>query len=205
MGVRGILFKNPEDYVIAMDVVRKQEDLLLTISRNGYGKVSKLSQFPRQKRGGQEMCIRDSIRTVEDLQKLPKDRFPEFILSTTIEDLVKHIPAPDFPTGAEMYDQAEIIRGYATGRGRVQMRAVAHIEERAGGKFRIVITELPYQVNKSNLVIKIADLHRDKKIIGIADLRDESTKTIRVVIDIKRDGNPNTVLNKLYKLSLIHI
>jgi DNA gyrase subunit A len=141
----------------------------------------------------------EDIRTVEDLQKLPKNRFPEFNSSTTIEDLVKFIPAPDFPTGAEMYDQAEIIRGYATGRGRVLMRAVAHIEERAGGKFRIVVTELPYQVNKSNLVIKIADLHRDKKIIGIADLRDESTKTIRVVIDIKKDGNPNTVLNKLYK------
>lgn len=139
------------------------------------------------------------IRTIQDLEKLSKDRFPEFISMMTIEDLVKYIPAPDFPTGAEIYDQAEIIRGYATGRGRVLMRAVAKIEERSDGKFRIIITELPYQVNKANLVMKIAELHRDKKIIGIADLRDESTKTIRVVVDIKRDGNPNTVLNKLFK------
>jgi len=139
------------------------------------------------------------IRTIQDLEKLSKDRFPEFLSMMTIEDLVKYIPAPDFPTGAEIYDQAEIIRGYATGRGRVLMRAIAKIEERSDGKFRIIITELPYQVNKANLVMKIAELHRDKKIIGIADLRDESTKTIRVVVDIKRDGNPNTVLNKLFK------
>lgn len=139
------------------------------------------------------------IKTIAELSDLPKDRFPKFISTTTIEDLVKYVPAPDFPTGAEIYDQDEIIRGYATGRGRVLMRAVANIEERSGGKFRIVITELPYQVNKSSLVMKIADLHRDKKVIGIADLRDESTKTIRIVVDIKKDGNPNTVLNKLYK------
>ena len=141
------------------------------------------------------------IKTIDALSELSKERFPKFISDCTIEDLVKYVPAPDFPTGAEIYDQDEIIRGYATGRGRVLMRAVASIEERSGGKFRIVITELPYQVNKSNLVMKIADLHRDKKIIGIADLRDESTKTIRIVIDIKRDGNPNTVLNKLYKFT----
>ncbi len=140
-----------------------------------------------------------NLKTIAELSELPKDRFPKFISTTTIEDIVKYIPAPDFPTGAEVYDQDEIIRGYATGKGRVLMRAVANIEERSGGKFRIVITELPYQVNKSNLVMKIADLHRDKKIVGIADLRDESTKTIRIVIDIKKDGNPNTVLNKLYK------
>lgn len=139
------------------------------------------------------------IRRTEDLKLLPKDRFPEFISSVTIEDLVKFIPGPDFPTGAEIYDQSEMIRGYATGRGRVLMRAVTKIEETPSGRFRIIISELPYQVNKSNLVVKIADLHRDKKIVGIADLRDESTKTIRVVVDIKRDGNPNTVLNKLYK------
>ena len=135
-----------------------------------------------------------NIHRVSDLGDLPKDRFPEFRSSATVEDLIKYIPGPDFPTGAEIYDQAEIIRGYATGRGRVLMRAVARIEETPSGKFRIIISELPYQVNKSNLVMKIADLHRDKKIIGIADLRDESTRTIRVVIDIKRDGNPNTCL-----------
>ncbi len=147
----------------------------------------------------QDLTYVKDIRTITELSNLSKDRFPKFISTTTTEDLIKYIPAPDFPTGAEVYDQSEIIRGYATGRGRVLMRAVAGIEERGGGKFRIVITELPYQTNKANLVMKIADLHRDKKIIGIADLRDESTKTIRIVVDIKKDGNPNTVLNKLYK------
>lgn len=141
----------------------------------------------------------DGIRTVDDLANLSKDRFPKFISPLTIEELIKYIPAPDFPTGAEIYDQEEIIHGYATGKGRVLMRAVTNIEETSGGRFRIIITELPYQVNKANLVAKIADLYRDKKIVGIKDLRDESTKTIRVVIDVKKDANPNTVLNKLYK------
>lgn len=147
----------------------------------------------------QDLSYIENIRTISQLYSLSKDRFPKFISTTTIEDLTKYIPGPDFPTGAEIYDQSEIIRGYATGKGRVLMRAVAKIEENNNGRFRIIVTELPYQVNKSNLVIKIADLYRDKKIVGIADLRDESTKTIRIVIDIKKDGNPNTILNKLYK------
>lgn len=141
------------------------------------------------------------IKNLEDLEKLDKSRFPQFTSSLTIEDLVKFIPGPDFPTGAEIYDQEEIIRGYATGRGRVLMRAVTNIEETKNGRFRIIISELPYQVNKSNLVAKIADLYRDKKIPGIKDLRDESTKVIRVVVDVKKDANPNTVLNKLYKFT----
>lgn len=141
----------------------------------------------------------ESILTREDLENLPKDRFPQFISNMNLDELMEHIPGPDFPTGAEIYDRSQIKQGYATGKGRVLMRAVAHIEEHKGGKFQIIITELPYQVNKANLVTKIADLYKDKKIIGISDLRDESTTDVRVVIDIKRDGNPNTILNKLYK------
>jgi len=140
------------------------------------------------------------IKTVESLQNLPGDRFPNFNSDIEFGQLVKHIPGPDFPTAGEIYDQEEIFNAYATGRGRILMRAVAKIEESKGGKFQIIISELPYQVNKATLVTKIADLVKDKRIEGISDLRDESNKLgIRVVIDLKRDAKPKTVLNKLFK------
>ncbi|MCA9383884.1 DNA gyrase subunit A [Candidatus Dojkabacteria bacterium] len=141
----------------------------------------------------------ENITTLEDLKALTKERFPLFSSEIELETLLQHVTGPDFPTGAEIYDAKEIAQMYATGRGKVVMRAVANIEEAKGGKFRIIITELPYQVNKARLVTKIADLVKDKKIEGISDLRDESSKTIRVVVDLKRDAKPKTVLNKLYK------
>lgn len=140
-----------------------------------------------------------TIVNEDSLALLPVDRFPEFTSNIDFDDLIKHTPGPDFPTGAEIYDQKEIQQAYSTGRGRIVMRAVAKIEEEKNGRYKIIISELPYQVNKARLVSKIADLHRDKKIQGIADLRDESTKTMRIVIEIKRDGKPKTILNKLYK------
>lgn len=118
----------------------------------------------------------------------------------TVEDLMQFIKGPDFPTGASIYDHNEIQTAYATGKGRVVMRAKAEIEETRGGRFDIIITELPYQVNKAVLIAKIADLVKDKKIEGISDLRDESDrKGMRIVIELKRDAKPQSVLNNLYK------
>lgn len=117
-----------------------------------------------------------------------------------VEDLMQFVKGPDFPTGAQIFDIAEITAAYATGRGKIMMRAKADIEETKGGRFQIVVTEIPYQVNKANLVIKIADLVKDKKLEGISDLRDESDrKGMRIVIELKRDARPKQVLNNLYK------
>jgi DNA gyrase subunit A len=123
-----------------------------------------------------------------------------FESDTTIEDLIKFIPGPDFPTGGAIYDAASMNEVYATGRGRIVVRGIAEITEGAKGKQQIVITELPYQVNKAELVAKIAELVRDKRIVGIADLRDESDKDgMRVVVDLKRDAKPKAVLNNIFK------
>lgn len=124
----------------------------------------------------------------------------KFSSEATVDELLQFIKGPDFPTGASIYDQTEIVNAYATGKGRIVMRAKAEIEESKGGRFDIIITELPYQVNKAMLVAKIADLHKDKKIEGITDLRDESDRRgMRVVIELKRDSKPQSVLNNLYK------
>lgn len=120
----------------------------------------------------------------------------------TVEDLMNHIPGPDFPTGAFIMGRSGINQAYRTGRGRVVQRAKAEIEEIHGGKHRIIISEIPYQVNKARMVEKIADLVKDKKIEGITDLRDESNRNgIRVVVETKKDVNANIVLNNLYKYS----
>ena len=117
-----------------------------------------------------------------------------------IEELMEQITGPDFPTGAFIVGTSGIKSAYRTGRGKLRLRAVAEIEENDKGRFKIIVTEIPYQVNKARLIEKIADLVRDKKIEGISDLRDESDRDgMRIVIEIKRDGNPNIVLNNLYK------
>ena len=117
-----------------------------------------------------------------------------------VEDLMTLIKGPDFPTGAVIMGKDGIKSAFTTGRGKVQIRAVAEIEEHTRGRDKIVITELPYQVNKARLIEKIAELVRDKKIDGISDLRDESDREgMRIVIELKRDANPNVVLNNLYK------
>ena len=118
----------------------------------------------------------------------------------TTQELMTHIKGPDFPTAGLILGMDGLKDAYETGRGKIKMRARAHIETAKSGKDSIVITEVPYQTNKSNLVEKIADLVRDKKIIGITDLRDESDKDgIRVVIETKRDAVPEVILNQLYK------
>ena len=118
----------------------------------------------------------------------------------TTEELMEHIKGPDFPTAGMILGIDGLKLAYETGRGKIKMRARAHIETAKNGKDSIVITEVPYQTNKANVVEKIADLVRDKKIVGITDLRDESDKDgIRVVIETKRDAVPEVILNQLYK------
>src|SRR3990167_5999010 len=119
---------------------------------------------------------------------------------TTVSALMEHIQGPDFPTGANIYGIDEIQKAFATGKGKIIVRATVKHEESRGGRNKIIVDELPYQVNKANLVKKIADLVKDKKIIGISDLRDESDKDgIRVVIELKRDAVYKKILNNLYK------
>ncbi|MDO8438457.1 MAG: DNA gyrase subunit A [Nitrosomonadaceae bacterium] len=120
---------------------------------------------------------------------------------TSIDELIEIIPAPDFPTAGIIYGVAGVREGYHTGRGRVVMRARTHFEDmEKGSRQSIIIDELPYQVNKANLLIRIGELVRDKKIEGISDLRDESDKSgMRVVIELKRGEVPEVVLNNLYK------
>ena len=117
----------------------------------------------------------------------------------TTEDLCEFVKGPDFPVGGVAYGQADIRHAYATGRGGVVVRGEAEITETKNGQFQIIITSIPFRVLKSNLIENIADLVREKKIEGIKGLRDESTKDIRVVIDLKSGTQPQKVLNYLYK------
>ncbi|WP_287843085.1 DNA gyrase subunit A [Faecalicatena sp.] len=119
---------------------------------------------------------------------------------TTIEDILKIIKGPDFPTGAEILGTRGIEEAYRTGRGKIRVRAITNIEPMANGKNRIIVTELPYMVNKARLIEKIAELVRDKKIDGITDLADQSNREgMRICIELRRDVNPNVILNQLYK------
>ncbi len=120
---------------------------------------------------------------------------------TTVEELMEIIKGPDFPTGATILGKEGIKDAYTTGRGKITMRAEAEIEEMSGNRQRIIITSLPYQVNKAKLVKTIADLSKDKKVEGIAEVRDESDRKekTRVVVELKRDARPQVILNQLYK------
>ena len=118
----------------------------------------------------------------------------------TLEDICRFIKGPDFPTGGIIMGRAGIRAAYATGRGRIIVRCRAEIEEHGQGRFRIVITELPYMVNKARLIENIADLHKERRVEGITDLRDESDRDgMRIVIELRRDANPQVVLNQLYQ------
>ena len=117
-----------------------------------------------------------------------------------IEGLMKHIKAPDFPTGGTIHGMSGVRDAFETGRGKVVVRAKVNIEESSNGKETIIVTEIPYQVNKAMLIVKIADLVNQKKIEGISDIRDESDRNgLRIVIEIRRDSMANVVLSKLYK------
>jgi len=135
--------------------------------------------------------LREVARAVQTLIDNPE---------ATVPELMKHIKGPDFPTGAFIYGRQGILEAYKEGRGRIQMRARAQIEEKSGGKSQIVVTELPYQVSIERLHASIVDLVTSKKLEGISDARNESSKEgVRLVVELKRDANPNVVLNQLYK------
>ncbi|MBD3363102.1 DNA gyrase subunit A [Candidatus Dojkabacteria bacterium] len=166
-------------------------DAIIELINNG-NKADKIIQsIPNYK---------EIIQNEEDLKKLNKDRFHTFETDYTVNDLIEIVQGPDFPTGGEIYDQSETINAYETGKGRIVMRAIAEIKDAKRGKYQIIVTEIPYQVNKARLVSKIAQLVKDDKVDGISDIRDESSKEgLRIVIDIKRDGKPKSILNRLYK------
>lgn len=118
----------------------------------------------------------------------------------TVDDLIKIVKAPDFPTGAHILGRQGARQAYKTGTGKVQVRAKCEIEETKGGKYQIIVSEIPYQVNKARLIEKIAELVKDKRVDGISAIRDESNrKGMRIVIELKRDANPQITLNRLYK------
>jgi len=132
--------------------------------------------------------------------KVVKGQHIKLTTETTLEELLEHIKGPDFPTRGAIYDITEIRNLYTTGKGKIVIRGKAEIEEIGNGKSAIIITELPYQVNKALLVARIADLAKEKKVEGITDLRDESDRHgLRIVVELKRDAAPKKVLNNLYK------
>ncbi|MCH2225047.1 MAG: DNA gyrase subunit A [Crocinitomicaceae bacterium] len=121
-----------------------------------------------------------------------------------MDELLQHVKAPDFPTGGTIYGYEGVRDALSTGRGRIVMRAKAEIEETSSGKEVIIVTEIPYQVNKADMIKKTADLVNDKKIEGISDIRDESDRNgMRIVYELKRDSIPNVVLNKLFKYTAL--
>jgi DNA gyrase subunit A len=120
----------------------------------------------------------------------------------SLDDLLEYVKGPDFPTGGIVYGRESLRTAYATGRGGVVVRGVAEVVENKAGRNQIIITEIPYALNKESLIIKIADLVREKKLTGISDIRDESSRgAVRIVIDLKRDAFPKKLLNQLYKLT----
>ena len=128
------------------------------------------------------------------------DNIVEEDRETTIEEILPIIKGPDFPTGATILGTRGIEEAYRTGRGKIRVRAVTNIETMPNGKSRIIVTELPYMVNKARLIEKIAELHKEKKIDGITELRDESDRQgMRICIELRRDVNANVLLNQLYK------
>ncbi len=144
------------------------------------------------------MVASGETKTLKNSEVDPSDF--SFDSDITIDELIKFVPGPDFPTGGVIYDAASLKELYATGRGKILVRGVAEIVEGTKGKSQIIVTEIPYQVNKSEMVARIAELVKEKKIAGISDLRDESDKQgLRVVVDLKRDAKPKAILNNLFK------
>ena len=138
---------------------------------------------------------------------LPATLYPRYTSDLSLEQIMEYIQGPDFPTGGTIYNRPEVMQAYATGRGRILIRAKAKIVQGDKNRMHILVTEIPYQVNKSVLLTKIANLVRDKKITGISNLRDESSEEegIRIVIILKKDAQPKTVLNKLYKYTQMQL
>ncbi len=168
--------------------------VVYTIDKTKYEKPKAETKTPE---GAGERKTEEEVESLETkLSHLSSD--------VEIDELLEFIQGPDFPTGGAIYDINEIRNVYRTGRGRILIRGIANIEEIGQGKSAIIITEIPYQVNKSSLVAKIAELAKLKKLEGITDLRDESDRRgIRVVVELKRDVTPKKILNNLFKLTAL--
>ena len=146
------------------------------------------------------ICMLNKTKVVMASRKDTDEKKAVLTTEVTIDELLTYIQGPDFPTGGSIYDINEIKNAYLTGRGKIIMRAKAEVEDVGQGKSAIIVTELPFQVNKAMLIAHIAQLVKDKKIDGISDLRDESDRRgIRVMVELKRDAAPKKVLNNLYK------
>lgn len=171
---------------------------IIATIKAGTSEIENPLELPEEK--ADDIALSERIQPVIDA---PAEQLAgEFTTDITIDQILEHINGPDFPTGAIMYDFEQISEGYRTGKGKVVIRAKASIEETKKGGFQIVVTELPFQVNKAKLIQKIAGLARDKKIQGIRDLRDDSDRNgLQVTIELKRDARPKVVLNKLFKYS----
>jgi len=161
------------------------------------------SQIKPPAQEGEEFGLRKielGATTPTKIKETNEVTIPLFESQAQIDDLLKYIKGPDFPTAGQIFDIEAIKEAYATGRGRIIVRGKAEIEENQQGRFQILISQLPYQVNKADLVAKIAFLAKERKIDGISDLRDESDRHgIRVVIELKKNSKPKSVLNNLYK------
>ena len=143
---------------------------------------------------------KQTLKLEAALAATPQSLAGQFSSQITIDGIMEFINGPDFPTAGIIFDYKQIVEAYRTGRGKVVIRAKTSIEESKKGNFQIIVTELPYQVNKARLISKIADLVRNKKVIGIRDVNDHSDrKGMHIAIDLKRDARPKVVLNKLYK------
>lgn len=162
-----------------------------------------LPKIPEVKGKDTKKAIEAMHQAIDLLLETPVEVLTgNFETAIDIDEIMTHIQGPDFPTAGIMYDFKEIVEGYKTGRGKVVIRARAKIVESKKGGYQILITELPYQVNKARLLEKIAQLVRDKKIEGIRDLNDDSDRQgMQITIDLKRDSRPKVVLNKLFKYS----
>ncbi len=140
------------------------------------------------------------------IQLMNTSLYPRFSTNANVDELMNFIKGPDFPTGGAIYNKKQIAQVYETGRGKIVMRGIAKVEETKSGKQRIVITEIPYQVNKAVLVEQIAKLAQLKKITGIKDLRDESNKEgMRIVLDLKPSATPKVIINKLFKYTALQL
>jgi DNA gyrase subunit A len=158
------------------------------------------SQQTNGKKKTTKVVVSNSENAVDEITAA--DQKVSLTTTATIEDLLEYVKGPDFPTAGAIFDWNEIKNAYLTGRGRVMIRGKADIEEIGQGKSAIIITELPYQVNKAQLVARIADLAKEKKIEGISDLRDESDRRgLRIYVELKRDSSPKKVLNNLFKFT----
>ena len=141
-----------------------------------------------------------NLREVVDAVVKIIDNIIEEQRETTMEEILDIVKGPDFPTGATILGRRGIEEAYRTGRGKIRVRAITNIEPMQNGKNRIIVTELPFMVNKARLIEKIAELHKDKRIDGITELRDESSREgMRICVELRKDVNANVILNQLYK------